>query len=140
MSDPKEELHVYLQRARDALVWKLDGLSEYDMRRPMTPTGTNLLGLGKHCAGLERGYFGLVCSRPADEPTPWIEDDAEPNDDMWATANESRDDIVGLYRRTWVHADATIAALPLDAIGEVPWWEEERRHPTLHRVIVHVIA
>jgi hypothetical protein len=139
MNDPKAELHVYLQGARDALVWKLDGLSEYDIRRPMTPTGTNLLGLVKHCAGVELGYFGFVFGRPADEPTPWIED-AEANADMWATVDESRDDIVSLYRRAWVRADATIAELPLDATGEVPWWPEERRYPTLHRVIIHVTA
>jgi hypothetical protein len=139
MNDPKAELHVYLQRARDALVWKLDGLSEYDIRRPMTPTGTNLLGLVKHCAGVELGYFGFVFGRPADEATPWL-DDPEPNADMWATADESRADIVDLYRRAWAHSDATIAALPLDATGEVSWWPEERRHPTLHRVIIHVIA
>jgi Protein of unknown function (DUF664) len=140
MSDPKAELHVYLQRARDALVWKLDGLSEYDIRRPMTPTGTNLLGLVKHCASVELGYFGFVFGRPADEPTPWTDDDAETNADMWATVDESRDDIVSLYGRAWAHADATIAALPLDATGDVPWWPEERRFPTLHRVLIHVIA
>src|SRR5215831_16593942 len=140
MTDPKADLQVYLQRARDALVWKLDGLSEYDIRRPMTRTATNLLGLVKHCAGVELGYFGLVFGRPADEPTPWMAEDSDANADMWATADESRDDIVGLYQRAWIHADATIAALRLDATGEVPWWPEERRHPTLHRVIVHVIA
>jgi hypothetical protein len=140
MSDPKEELHVYLQRARDALVWKLDGLSEYDIRRPMTPTGTNLLGLVKHCAGVEFGYFGFVFGRPPDEDLPWIGDEVEPNADMWATVDESRADIVGLYERAAAHADATIAALPLDATGEVPWWPEERRHPTLHRLMIHVIA
>ncbi len=139
MSDPKAELQGYLQGARDALVWKLDGLSEYDIRRPMTPTGTNLLGLVKHCAGTELGYFGFVFGRPADEPTPWI-DDPDPNADMWATVDESRDDIVNLYRRAWVHSDATIAALPLDATGDVFWWPEARRHPTLHHVLIHVIA
>jgi len=139
-NDPKAELRGYLQGARDALVWKLDGLSEYDIRRPMTPTGTNLLGLVKHCAGVELGYFGLVFGRPADEPTPWMDDDAETNADMWATVEESRDDIVSLYRRAWAHADATVAALPLDATGQVPWWPEERRYPTLHRVLIHVIA
>ena len=140
MHDPKAELHVYLQRARDALVWKLDGLSEYDIRRPLTPTGTNLLGLVKHCAGVELGYFGFVFDRPADEPTPWMDDDAEPNSDMWATVEESREDIVGFYQRVWAHADLTIATLPLDTTGEVPWWPEDRRYPTLHRVLVHVIA
>jgi hypothetical protein len=30
------------------MLWKLDGLSEYDIRRPLERTGTNLLGLIKH--------------------------------------------------------------------------------------------
>ena len=46
--DPKAELHEYLQSGRAVLLWKLDGLSEYDVRRPLTPTGTNLLGLVQH--------------------------------------------------------------------------------------------
>ena len=57
----KADLHRYLQIGREALVWKLDGLSEYDIRRPMTPTGTNLLGIVKHVASVEAGYLGDVC-------------------------------------------------------------------------------
>ncbi len=60
----KADLLRYLQASRDALLWKLDGLSEYDVRRPLTPTGTNLLGLVKHTAGVEIGYFGEVFGRP----------------------------------------------------------------------------
>ena len=139
-SDPKDDLHRYLQAARDAVLWKLDGLSEYDVRRPMTPTGTNLLGLVKHLASVELGYFGDTFGRPSGEPLPWFEDDAEPNADMWAAPDESRDSIVSLYRRAWAHADATIDSLPLDAVGRVPWWPEERREATLHRILVHMIA
>ena len=80
--DPKADLHRYLQAAREALLWKLDGLSEYDIRRPMVPTGTNLLGLVKHVASVELGYFGDTFGRPAGEPLPWFEDGAEPNADM----------------------------------------------------------
>src|ERR1700722_4805962 len=104
--DPKSELHRYLQIARDALLWKLEGLSEYDVRRPMVPTGTNLLGLVKHLASVEFGSFGVTFARPPDEPLPWFEDDAEPNADMWATPEESREQIVALYHRAWVHSDA----------------------------------
>ena len=139
-SDPKRDLHRYLQLARDALVWKLDGLSEYDVRRPMVPTGTNLLGLIKHVASVELGYFGETFDRPSDEPLPWLDDDAEPNADMWATADESREMIVGLYHRVWAHSDVTISALPLDAIGRVPWWPEDRSEVTLHTILVHMIA
>ncbi|MFG1709889.1 DinB family protein [Nonomuraea sp. M3C6] len=138
--EPKSDLHHYLQTAREALLWKLDGLSEYDIRRPLTPTGTNLLGLIKHVAGVELGYFGDTFGRPFAEPLRWMEDGAELNADMWATADEPREEIVGLYHRAWAHSDATIDALALDAIGQVPWWPDDRRRVTLHRILVHVIA
>jgi uncharacterized damage-inducible protein DinB len=139
-SDPKADLRRYLQSARDALLWKLEGLSEYDVRRPLVPTGTNLLGLVKHVASVEAGYFGATFGRPFDEPLPWLDEGAEPNADMWATAEESREDIVDLYRRVWAHSDATIDALPLDAIGQVPWWRPEHDEVTLHRILIHMIA
>jgi uncharacterized damage-inducible protein DinB len=139
-ANPKTELHTYLQTAREALLWKLEGLSEYDVRRPMVPTGTNLLGLIKHLAGIELGYLGDTFGRPSAEPMPWLDDDAEPNADMWATVEESREHIVDLCRRAWAHADATIDKLPLDAIGRVPWWPAERSEVTLHRILIHVLA
>ncbi|MEU9619258.1 MULTISPECIES: DinB family protein [unclassified Streptomyces] len=141
--NPKADLLRYLQEGRDALLWKLDGLSEYDIRRPLTPTGTNLLGLVKHIASVELGYFGDTFGRPFfDEELPpwWYTEDPEPNADMWATADESRDDIVGLYHQAWEHSNNTIATLPLDAIGHVPWWPEERREVTLHHILVRVIS
>src|SRR5215471_14156708 len=137
--DSKADLSRYLQSAREVLVWKLDGLSEYDIRRPLTPTGTNLLGIVKHVASVELEYFGPVFSRPHGLSLPWFSDVADPNADMWATPNESRDDIVGLYRRSWQHADETITTLPLDAPGRVPWWGDNG-DVTLHRIIVHMIA
>ncbi|MGO8686543.1 MAG: DinB family protein [Candidatus Dormibacteria bacterium] len=138
--EPKAELQLYLQRAREVMVWKLDGLSEYDIRRPLVPTGTNLLGLIKHLASIELGYFGDTFDRPWDEPLPWFEEGAEPNADMWATAAETREQIVGLYRRAWSHSDATIGALALDAVGHVPWWERGRDEVTLHQILVHMVA
>ncbi|MBO4208116.1 DinB family protein [Micromonospora echinofusca] len=138
--DAKADLHRYLRSAREALLWKLDGLAEYDIRRPLTPTGTNLLGLVKHLASIEFGYFGLTFGRPYDESMPWLAPDADPNADLWATADESREQIVGLYHRAWAHADATIEELPLDAVGAVPWWPADRNQVTLHRILVHVTA
>lgn len=139
-SDPKADLHRYLQAAREALLWKLDGPSEYDIRRPLTPTGTNLLGLVKHVASVELGYFGDTFDRPSGAPLPWLDDDAEPNADMWATPEQSREQIVALYHRAWEHSDATIESLALDAIGRVPWWPDDRNEVTLHRILVHMIA
>src|SRR5665213_3792971 len=99
----KDDLIRYLQQGREVLLWKLDGVSEYDSRRPMVPTGTNLLGIVKHVATVESGYFGSVFGRPFAEELPWTADDAESNADMWATADESRQFIVDLYHRVLIH-------------------------------------
>lgn len=137
-STQKADLRRYLQDAREALLWKLDELSEYDIRRPMVPTGTNLLGLVKHLAIVEMGYFGDTFGRPCADQLAW--DESGPNSDMFATPGESREFITGLYRRTWTHADATIDALPLDAVGRVPWWPPDKNEVTLHRVLIHMIT
>jgi uncharacterized damage-inducible protein DinB len=140
MLSEKETLHRYLQNQREAVLWKLEGLSDRDVRWPMTPTGTNLLGLVKHLASVEFGYFGEVFDRPSGESLPWEAEDAPDNADMWATEEEPREFIVDLYRRAWAHADHTVEELELDAVGVVPWWSPEVRETTLRRVLVHMIA
>jgi hypothetical protein len=137
-SDPKGDLRRYLQEARDAMLWKLGGLSEYDIRRPLVPTGTNLLGLVKHLAGVELGYFGDTFGRPSGDKLPW--DEADPNSDMFAAPEESRAAITGLYQRACAHSDATIDALPLDAVGHVPWWPADRNEVTLHHLLARMVA
>lgn len=136
--DAKAVLARYLAAGREALLWKLEGLSELDVRRPLVPSGTNLLGLVKHTASVEAGYLGAVFGRPfPDEPFPWLSEESEDNADMWATEDESREDLLDLYVRVAAHSEATIAALPLEAVGRVPWWGEDGE-VTLHHVLVHV--
>ncbi|QRX91074.1 DinB family protein [Streptomyces noursei] len=134
----KDNLHGRLRRDRKALLWKLDGLSEYDARRPLSVTGTNLLGLVKHVATVEARYFGEVFDRPSPEPLPRWQDSN--GSDLWATEDETRDQIIGFYRRTWEHSDATINELPLDAPGHVPWWPEPYPNTNLFAVMVHVLG
>ncbi|MEV6191856.1 DinB family protein [Streptomyces sp. NPDC051920] len=134
----KDNLHNRLRRDRKALLWKLDGLSEYDARRPLTASGTNLLGLVKHVATVEARYFGEVFDRPSPEPLPrWQDSDGS---DLWAAEDESRDQIIEFYRRTWEHSDATINELPLDAPGHVPWWSEPYPNTNLFAIMVHVLG
>jgi hypothetical protein len=63
--DVTTTMHRYLRTERDQLLATIDGLGEYDMRRPMTPTGTNLLGILKHVASVQLGYFGETFGRPS---------------------------------------------------------------------------
>lgn len=133
----KAHLHDHLRWVREALVWKLDGLSEYDIRRPLTVTGTNLLGLVKHNAVSDSRYFGEVFDRPFAEPLPRWDDMSTRGTDHWADEGETREDIVGLYRRVWDHVDETIVALPIDSPGFVPWWNE---NVFLFNVMVHRLS
>ena len=141
VADPKTVLHTYLQQARNALVWKLDGLNERDARFPRTATGNNLLGLLKHCLNVEAGYFGATFGR--DFPTPHelvsMESyEADPQADWYARVDETTEGLIDLYRRVWAFADQTIELLPLDAPGLVPWWPAGRQDVSLQRIIVHV--
>ncbi len=149
MSKPSEISHPsqvelllrYLQRERDNLVATLDDVSDYDVRRPMTPSGTSLLGLVKHVATVEIGYFGDCVGRAWPEPIPWDTEDAlEAGEDMYALADESRGMLLDLYRRSWAVADQNIRELGLDAPAHVPWWPEERQDTTLGYLVVHMLA
>jgi len=137
VSDLAADLHRYLQESRERLVSALDGLSEYDIRRPMTPTGTNLLGLVKHVLGIEFGYLGDCVGRPAPVAIPWYDDGSVwDGADMWATAEESREELLGLYRRAWQHSDESIEQLGLDAPATVSWWAEDKRDTTFGHLLV----
>ena len=104
----------------------LDGLSEYDRRRPMTRSGTNLLGLVKHLAGEEYGYLGETFGRPPMRRPTWFRDDPYTEIDMWATPDEASHYIVEVYREATLHADETILSLDLTSPGRVPHWSGDQ--------------
>ncbi len=140
--DEKEYLHRWLRLVRDVLLWKLEGLSDADIRRPMTRSGTNLLGLVKHITGGETNYLGASFGRPAtDVRLPWWEPENAQNTmdtggDMYAAVGESTEYIVDLYQRACAHADETIAELELDTIGTVT---HSGAKITLRQALVHMI-
>jgi uncharacterized damage-inducible protein DinB len=143
LGDPKTALHHYLKATREDLIWKLDGLSEREARLPRTPTGNNLLGVLKHCLNVEAGYFGPTFGRQFPTPEELVPDegyDEDPQADWYAREDETKDELIELYRRVAVFADQTIDQLSLDAPGRVPWWRPDSPDVTLQRIIVHVIC
>lgn len=135
------DLLRYLQESRDAVLRGLDGLGDYDARRPLTPSGSNVLGIVKHLTGMETVYFGECLGRPSPVRLPWVDDGSIwDGADMWATADQSRDYIVGLYRGAWAHSDASITHLPFDTAAHVSWWPAERRETTLGHLVVRLVA
>ena len=128
----KDTLHASLQRHRDAVVWKLEGLDDEQLRRPMTPSGTTLLGLVKHLGSVEYGWFVETFGREV-EPL-WF--DPYQDEDMRADQGETTEQIVSFYARARAAADRAITELSLDDLGSPSW----RNHPvSLRWVLVHMI-
>lgn len=128
----KQGLLDELRWARTAVIDKLDGVAEYDLRRPMTASGTNLLGLVNHLSVWEATYLGDVFGRP------FPEDAISHDDDLWVPAERRSSDVIGRYQRVAAHADETVHNLALDTPGHVAWWP--RPEVTLLNVLVHRIA
>lgn len=134
--DLKAELLRHLRASRAGLIWKTDSLSELDLRLPRTPTGTSLLGLVKHCAYIQHGYFVDCLGQSSELELVEVDFDADPNGDLYATADETAEGIIALFSRVNEVVDEVIERLPLDAPGHVPWWGADT---TLGALLVHVL-
>lgn len=136
-------LQRYLDRAHRAVFGALEGLGEYDLRRPLTPTGSNLLGITKHLATVEHGYLVQLPGRAseADALITWNDDESMlANADLWVEHSMTSAAVVDLYRAVGAAAAKTLEELPLDTAVTVPWWSPQSRNTTLGLLAVHVIA
>lgn len=134
--DEKTGLCSSLDRQRDVVLWKIEGLDDEQLRRRMTPSGTSLLGLVKHLAAVEYGWFCQTFGReteplPGDPSVPGT----APDDDMRAAPGETAADILAFHRRARQAADAVIAELDLDAQG-TSW---NGHSVSLRWVLIHMI-
>jgi hypothetical protein len=118
MGDEKALLSTQLRLVQQALIWKCEGLSDAELRRPMTKTGTNLIGIVKHLTGVTYGYLCSAFGRER-ETFPWeFDEELFYGLDMWATPEESTDEILAAYRRACDAASQTIEELDLDTTGK----------------------
>ena len=128
----KESLQVSLDRHRDAILWKLEGLGDDDLRRQMTPSGTSLLGLIKHLAAVEYGWFCDTFGRET-EPLPF--DDDDPDADVRIRPDETTEEVLAFYARARAAADQTIEELEVEDTGTA-WFGEA---VTLRWVLIHMV-
>ena len=128
----KESLKVSLDRHRDAVLWKLEGLGDDDLRRSMAPSGTSLLGLVKHLGSVEYGWFCDTFGREI-EPLPF--DDDDPDADLRVRPEETTEDILAFYGRARAAADQAIDELDVEDTGTA-WFGEA---VTMRWVLIHMI-
>ena len=132
----KEMLGAYLDYHRATLLMKIDGVSDEDLRRPMVPSGTNLLGMVKHLAWVERGWF-QECFAGDEIPTPpWTDED--PDADFRIEPHESTQQIIDMYREACERSRAiTEDATSLDQPAKNP--SPRRRGIKLRWILMHMI-
>lgn len=129
----------YLRRGRRSVLRAVHGVDEYDARRPLTPTGTNLLGIVKHLAIVELEYVASCAGFASDLGTPWeTTTGEEDNSDLWLAAGESAQDVVGFYVAVGGHTERAAEELPAESPATVPWWSEPGT--TFERLLVHLVA
>lgn len=132
LGEEKDSLRTSLDRHRDVVLWKIEDLDDEVLRRPMTPSGTSLLGLVKHLAAVEYGWFCETFDRPT-EPLPFDPDD--PEADLRVRPDETTADVVAFYQRARAAADAAIDELEIDDLGTA-WFGET---VSLRWVLIHMI-
>lgn len=134
-----EHLVYRVDHELGSLIGKCEGLSEYDARRPLTGSGTNLLGLLRHTAAVTLGYITECFGRPADWEMPWFGPDVEPDTDLWVPASDTRESVLALGEHARRKLADSAAALSIDSPGRVPWWGESGA-VTFGQILVHVLA
>ena len=128
----KESLKVALDRHRDAILWKLEGVGDDDLRRPLVSSGTSLLGLVKHLAAVEYGWFCDTFGRPT-EPLPF--DDDDPDADLRIEPEDTTADILAFYGRARATADRVIEEIGVEETG-MAWFGEP---VTMRWVLIHMV-
>lgn len=128
----REILRAILDRNRYVMLWKLDGLTLEQATKPMTDSTTNLFGLVKHLAWVERWWFcDFIGKQEFDYP--WSDDD--PDADFRAAEGETVEDVRNLYVEAVGQANAVVdAAESLDVTGA-----SGGQKRSLRWVLVHMI-
>ena len=110
----------------------MEGVSDNDLRRPLVPSGTTLLGLVKHLAYVERWWFQDVFMG-AQVDYPWTDED--PDADFRIEPDESTQDIVDLYAAECRKSRDIIAAASLDDMAK----REDRNQYSLRWIVAHML-
>lgn len=128
-ASPVAMTSAFLDFLRATLLWKVDGLSDEELRRPMVPSGVCLLGIVKHSASVERWWFRSVFAGE-DAPSGWSAADAgwriEPDETTAA--------ILALYRAECDRSRAIVAGAAWDDVARRPG-----RDQTLGWILTHMV-
>ena len=131
--DEKEVLGGFLDHYRQTVLDICEGLSDEALRRPMVPSGTSLLGMVKHLAYDERGWFQ---ENIANEPFDFPFDPSDPEADLRVEEDETSEEIFKLYRDACDRSRRALEEASLDDMVQNP---DRRADYNVRWVVVHMI-
>lgn len=120
---------AYLNNNRNSVIRKLDGVDEAQLRTSLVPSGTNLLGLVQHLAGVEVHWFCRVFNG----------EKVIANKSMQVPAEASSPEVIDSYRRVCARSDEIVrSAAGPEVLSAIPNPGEDQRDP-LRSVLAHLI-
>jgi uncharacterized damage-inducible protein DinB len=133
--DEKTMLSAFLDRYRETMVWKLDGLSKEQASKQLVPSASTLLGLVKHLAYVERWWFQMNF---AGEPVlfPWPEDEPDQDIDFRVVPTDTIESISALYEQECARSREIVAGASVDDLGK-GFGDVEPR--SLRWILIHMI-
>jgi uncharacterized damage-inducible protein DinB len=137
LSDPRELLAGYLDFYRAAVLRKLDGLSEEELRTSRLPSGWTPLELLKHLAYVERRWmrWGFTAE---DVESPWGDDD--PDTTRWRVRDEeSTEEIRAFFLDQCAHSRRIVAGADLRQRARAGGrFDDPESAPTLIWILFHL--
>ncbi len=134
VADERPMLDAWLDFHRATLLWKCDGLSDQQLKTPSAePSNLTLLGLVRHMAEVERGWFyRFVEGRDAD---PIYCTDADPDADFDRVAEADPAADFATFRAEVDACRALVADRDLDEVRTM----RRGRRISLRWIYVHMI-
>ena len=139
-ADESAVLHSFLEYYRSVFLRKTDGLTDAQARTTIEPSGLTILGLVRHMAEVERGWFRRRLGGQLDQGMLYCDDEDEDRD-FHPTADDTLADALAVLQTEIDFARATTAALDPASIAigtpvkqRIPGWQ-----PNVRWVMVHMI-
>jgi uncharacterized damage-inducible protein DinB len=133
LADERDALTQQLDFHRATLLRKLEGLDDEPLRRPMTASGLSLLGLVKHLAETEHGWFLKIYAGLPESDLYATDDD--PDAEFHVDPDETADALVEQYLRTCERARGVVATGSLEDVVTTP----SGATANLRAILLHMI-
>lgn len=131
---PVQMVEGFHDLLRATLLWKLDGLTQEEQRRPSTASGISLLAIVKHSAYVERYW---IQSQIAGLEAPGVSTDEDPDADWRLEPEDTSESIIALYESECEKSRAIVSTVSWNDVAK---GERSRKNGlTVGWILTHMV-